>query len=186
MRTMSMSKPPEVQDKAQGQPDKPNFVRLQHLTPQNATLDEVCVEIARLFNVQRDEVAWLSVDKGILRFLFPPALKTAGCIPLSGPGVAARTASTQTSMLSNNFAQVRHFRIFEDVKTRTGNGDAPASMPIQKMMSVPIPGQQDQVRGVLQVSRKGLDVRLAGPDFTDDDLRRLEQVARLIGKHDFV
>ena len=59
-------------------------------------------------------------------------------------------------------------------------------MPIQKIMSVPVPPSGGTVRGVVQVSRKGLDRSLAGADFTNEDLKLLEQAAEILARMPFM
>jgi hypothetical protein len=55
-------------------------------------------------------------------------------------------------------------------------------MPIQKIMSVAVAPSGGTVMGVVQVSRKGLDASLAGADFTSDDLKLLEQAAKILAR----
>ena len=149
--------------------------------------EQLCAELARILGVKQHEVALLQLQNGALRFLCPTGLRTAGSIPLSGSAVAARTAATRTTMLSNSFAKVQHVRIFEGVRLATSNDtQAEQPTPIQKMMSVPVFDEENSVLGVLQVSRKGDDSRSAGPDFTTDDLRLLEGAARLTAKLPFM
>ena len=152
-------------------------------TPQNA-----CAELARLFQVRPHEVALLRLDKGVLKFLYPPGLSAAGLIPLSSPAVAARTATTKTSLVSNTFAKVRHMAVFEAVKPQEKKGESEASepVPIQKIMSAPIVDEEGDVLGVIQISRKGLAPTSAGPDFTIDDLHRLERAAVMVAKMSFL
>jgi hypothetical protein len=49
-------------------------------------------------------------------------------------------------------------------------------------MSAPIIVEESTVIGVIQVSRKAQSLAAAGPDFTPDDLRKLESVALSVGK----
>jgi hypothetical protein len=42
------------------------------------------------------------------------------------------------------------------------------------------------VVGVVQVSRKGLDASVSGADFTNDDLRQLEQAAEILARMPFM
>jgi hypothetical protein len=149
--------------------------------------EAACAAIARVFHVQAGEVALLRIEKAMLKFLYPPSLSAAGMIPLSSPAVAARTAATKTSMLSNNFVKVRHLTIFEGVKSRAPeNSTATEPAPIQKIMSVPVLDEGGKVLGVLQLSRKGLSASSAGPDFTNAELRQLEQAAALLSKKSFL
>jgi hypothetical protein len=161
------------------------FTRFERLKAENPTAERVCSELAKLFRTRPDEIALLKVDKTTLRFLYPPGLRTAGSIPLTSPAVAARTATTRSSLLSNNFARVKHVRIFEDVKTGI-TSDAPDRMPIQKLMSAPVLGSEREVLGVVQISRKGFDAGSAGADFTGEDLKTLEQAAGVIAAMEFM
>jgi hypothetical protein len=47
-------------------------------------------------------------------------------------------------------------------------------------MSAPILGEADQILGVVQLSRKGVSPRTAGPDFTERELQQLEEAAQRI------
>lgn len=115
----------------------------------------------------------------MLNFLYPAELRTAGAIPLSSEAVAARTARTKQAELFNVFTQVKHFSIFELVKLgETGLDD----QVIQKLMSAPVLANTGEVIGVIQISRKAPRPAAAGPDFTPDDLRKLESVAHSIGR----
>jgi len=160
--------------------------RLLHQAPE-ATPVRVCAEIARLLHVQHTEVALLRAEKDVLKFLFPAELRAAGSIPLSSSAVAARTAVTKTSVLSNTFVKVRHVSLFETVKLGPGEASSfqePA--PIQKLMSVPVHDAEGKILGVLQISRKGFDQTAVGADFAMEDLRLLEAVADIVAKLDFM
>jgi hypothetical protein len=119
----------------------------------------------------------------MLRFLFPAELRAAGAIPLSSSAVAARTANTRRADYFNNFVTVQHSSVFESV--RFAAADVPNSamdpLTIQKLMSVPVFGAANRVAGVIQISRKGFDVNSAGLDFTQDDLERCKQAAKVVG-----
>jgi GAF domain-containing protein len=154
--------------------------KFKRITEQNPSPERVCGELARLLQVQADGVALLRLQKNTLMFLVPARLRTAGTIPLSSSAVAARTAATKTTMLSNTFVRVRHASVFEGIKLE--DGDSPTPTPIQKLMSVPIFGGDKAVLGVVQVSRKGKDAATAGPDFSHDDLHQLEDAAALIAR----
>ena len=140
--------------------------------------DAICAGVARIFKVSETEVALLELSGSLLNFVYPVELKTAGAIPLSSSAVAARTARTKQAELFNSFAQVKHFSVFELVKLgHTGLDD----QVIQKLMSAPVLANNGEVIGVIQVSRKAPRPAAAGPDFTPDDLGRLELVARFVG-----
>jgi len=139
----------------------------------------LCAKIAEIFQVKETEVALLELRGKLLHFLFPEELKTAGAIPVSSSAVAARTAQTKKAEIFNSFTQVNHFSIFELIKL--GNNGLDAQV-IQKLMSAPIVSLDGTVLGVIQICRKGPRPAIAGPDFTDADLHKLESVARFVAK----
>lgn len=159
---------------------------LEAMLTESVSAEQVCAKLAQTLHVRRSEIALLRVEKGSLRFIFPVELRSAGVLPLSGSAVAARTAATRTPLLSNSFMRVRHVSLFEAVKLSPGEEDRSMDqMPIQKIMSVPA-ASGDKVIGVVQVSRKGLDQKMAGPDFTGEDLRKLEQAADILARMPFM
>jgi hypothetical protein len=154
---------------------------LESMASASPSSDRVCLKLAQILRVRRNEVALLRLEKGSLRFLFPPELRSAGVLPLGGSAVAARTAATRTPLLSNTFMRVKHASLFEAVKLGVEEEDRSLDqMPIQKIMSVPVTNSEGQVKGVVQVSRKGLDASLAGADFTTADLSQLERAAEIV------
>jgi len=162
---------------------------LERMLSESPTSDKACLKLAQILGVRRSEVALLRLGKNSLRFIFPPELRSAGVLPLSGSAVAARTASTRTPLLSNTFMRVKHVSLFEAVKLGAEVDEDDRSqgqMPIQKIMSVPIARSGGDVVGVVQVSRKGLDASLAGADFTADNLKQLEQAAEILARMPFM
>jgi hypothetical protein len=143
------------------------------------TPGQVSKAISRIFGVQSTEVGLLFRHEYFLRFLFPVELQAAGSIPLSGSAVAARTATLKRADVFNNFARVPHRSIFETIKLK----DAEAPLPIQKLMSAPVLGSDGEVVGVVQISRKGDSSREAGPDFTRENLEKLQAIAALISPY---
>jgi hypothetical protein len=148
------------------------------------TPERICAEIAEVFRIRQTEVALLSVQGGFLNFLFPVELRTPGSIPLSSSAVAARTGVTRKAELFNGFAKVKHASVFEAIKLgtpelRTQKEDA---QPIQKLMSAPVLNHGGKALGVIQVSRRGSNPASAGPDFTREDLRKLELAGRILGR----
>jgi hypothetical protein len=135
--------------------------------------------IAKHLGVRTDEVAILGVSYRWrhLHFLVPQALKNVGFIPLtSNSALAARTARDSRPEINNNFTAVRHASVFEGVRTATTSGEA-----IQKIVSAPILCD-GKVVGVMQISRKGVNVMDAGADFTADDLGKVLALCRPLGK----
>jgi hypothetical protein len=146
-----------------------------------------CADLAKECKVRSTEIALLRLEKGLLKFLFPEHLKTAGAIPVSSSSaVAAHTAMTKKVELFNNFVKVRHANIFEAVKANGGEELPPEQPPIQKLMSAPILDAERNVLGVVQISRKGYDLNSAGPDFTLDDLQQLEIAAKHLATMPFL
>lgn len=152
--------------------------QLSELDARDATTASICAVVAKIFHVKETEIGLLELSGRLLNFVYPPELKTAGAIPLSSSAVAARTARTKQAELSNGFTQVKHFSIFELVKLGDRGLD---DQIIQKMMSAPVLSPAGKVIGVIQVSRKAPRPDAAGPDFTPDDLRKLEAVGRFVG-----
>jgi hypothetical protein len=164
---------------------------LERLLLQAGTPDQCCVELARIFGVRPNEVALLRLENGLLKFLRPFELSTAGSIPISSSSaVAAHTAVTKKIELFNNFTRVKHASIFESIKPGGEKGEdgdvelRPAT--IHKLMSAPVLDKGDRVLGVIQISHKGFDLVSAGPDFTLDDLQQLEVASKALSKCAFM
>jgi hypothetical protein len=159
----------------------PDMSPLEHLIDQDVTPKQVCGVLAKLFNVQQTEVALLRLDRGLLRFVFPDELKTAGSIPISSTSIAAHTAMSKKSEIFNNFARVKHASIFETIKLGSTEGvDTSEPLPIQKLMSAPVVDESAKVLGVIQISRKGSDPSYCGSDFSREDLHELELAAGIL------
>lgn len=157
----------------------------EHLLPLGSVLGagvtalDLCMVLAKIFRVQYTEVALLKLETGLLRFIFPEHLRTTGAIPLSSKAVAAHTALSKKAEIFNNFARVKHASIFETIKDAANTEEPTAPAPIQKLMSVPIMDRNAAVVGVIQISRKALDPKLA-QDFSREDLHDLELAAGLL------
>jgi len=142
--------------------------------PDSDALLLVGKSLAKLFGVDADEVAILNLDvkNKRLKFVIPEKLSAIGTIPLSSAtALAARTARERRPEVVNNFSSARHATVFEGVPL----GRDPSEM-IQKIMSAPILDGTD-VRGVVQISRKGRSTSDAGQDFVQKDLHALVQIA---------
>jgi hypothetical protein len=168
---------------------KASLSDLENMLPESPSPDRACLKLAQILRVRRGEVALLRLDKGSLRFIFPSELRSAGVLPLTGSAVAARTAATRSSFLSNTFTKVKHVSLFEAVKLGADADEEDRSqgqMPIQKIMSVPVLQSEGRVMGAVQISRKGLDAAGAGADFTNEDLKQLEQAAEILARMPFM
>jgi hypothetical protein len=138
--------------------------------PATADLAQMAEALAKMFDVDPDEVAILAVSQKnkSLKFLIPEKLSVVGSIPLSSTNaLAARTARERRAELTNTFNTSRHASVFEGVPLGRRQGES-----IHKMMSAPIL-DGTKVMGVIQISRKGHSASNAGPDFTQKDLRAL-------------
>jgi GAF domain-containing protein len=157
----------------------------EHLLPLGSVLGEgvsaldLCMVLAKIFQVQYTEVALLRLEGGLLHFVFPEYLRTSGAIPLTSKAVAAHTALSKKAEIFNNFARVKHASIFETIKPGSSDAEEAAPSPIQKLMSVPILDRDSNVVGVIQISRKALDSKFA-KDFSREDLHDLELAAGLL------
>src|SRR6516225_6063033 len=159
----------------------PDLSPLEHLLDQDVTPRQVCRVLAKMFQVQQTEVAILRLDRGLLHFIFPEELRTAGSIPISSSSIAAHTAISKKSEIFNNFARVKHASVFETVKLGTSEGmDTSEPLPIQKLMSAPVIDDSAKVLGVIQISRKGSDPAYCGSDFSREDLHELELAAGIL------
>ena len=127
---------------------EPALAALQTLISENPTPEQFCVELSKVFQVQRTEIALFRLQDGRLKFLFPTELKTAGSIPLSSSSVAAHTAVSQRSDLYNNFAKVKHASVFEMVKlSHKEEPEPPDGAPIQRLITAPILDEAEERPG---------------------------------------
>jgi hypothetical protein len=167
---------------------KATIADFEHLVSESPSTERACSKLAQILHVRRSEIALMRLEKRSLRFIYPAELRSAGELPLTGSAVAARTAATRIPLMSNTFMRVKHVSLFEAVRLTGADEDDKnmEQMPIQKIMSVPVISDAGDVRGVVQVSRKGLDASLAGPDFTGDDLKQLEKAATVLARMPFM
>lgn len=136
--------------------------------------------LSKAFKVTEEEVAIFLLDpqKDLIHFHWPLKLKKMGFVPLSSiDSLAAKTARENKSFLNNRFSSVHHASIFEKVKLEAGE----KPQPIQKIMSVPIPGE-GRMKGVVQVSRKGSSEE-AVKDFEQLDIDNLSEIAKTLAAH---
>ena len=134
--------------------------------------DRVVKHACTAFHAKADEVAILMTtsDGKHLRFVAPRKFSDLGTIPITKrDSIAVNVFAKKTGEAMNNVPMVKHVAFFESVKIR----DRVA--PIQKMVTVPIV-YDSQVVGVAQISRKGETPGEAGPDFTEADVRRAQQM----------
>jgi GAF domain-containing protein len=147
--------------------------------PAQISFPSVAERIAKNLSVRTDEVAILGVSNRWrhLHFVVPEALKNVGFIPLSSKSaLAARTTRDSRPEIINDFTSVKHASVFEGVKVAAESAEL-----IQKIISAPILSG-DRVVGVIQISRKGANPKVAGPDFTSDDLGKVLALCKPLGK----
>ncbi len=182
-------KPNSEQGGTAAAPARASNASVEHVLTQATTPQQFSAALAKLFGVRPTEVALMRLEKGLLSFVHPEQLKTAGSIPVSSSSaIAAHTASTKRTELFNAFVKVKHASIFESVKLNnpTDDEDRSGQNAIQKLMSAPILDGQRKVLGVVQVCRKGFDPATAGPDFSSDDLQQLELAAKVLATLPFI
>ncbi len=139
--------------------------------------------MGKVFKVSEDEVAIFTYDPRfeVLRFAWPAHLRATGMVPMaSKSSLVARTVKNRRSYLDNLFHKSAHTFIFEAVSSP--DAKTPKPQPIQKILSAPMI-LDDTIKGVIQVSRKGLSPSDAGPDFSQAELDALNQVAAIVAKH---
>jgi hypothetical protein len=147
--------------------------------PTQFSFASVAQRIAQSLSVRPDEVAILGVSHRWrhLHFVVPEALKNVGFIPLSSKtALAARTTRESRPEIINDFTSVKHASVFEGVKFAAADAEL-----IQKIISAPILSG-DRVVGVIQISRKGANSKVAGPDFTSEDLGKVLALCSPLGK----
>jgi GAF domain-containing protein len=147
--------------------------------PSQISFSSVADRIAKNLAVRTDEVAILAVSNRWrhLHFVVPEALKNVGFVPLSSKSaLAARTTRESRPEIINDFITVKHASVFEGVKVAAETAEV-----IQKIISAPILSG-DRVIGVIQISRKGANPKVAGPDFTSDDLGKVLALCKPLGK----
>jgi hypothetical protein len=133
-------------------------------------VERVVKGAATELGVKPDEVGVLILtpDGKQLRFAAPRRFVDLGAIPVSKrDSIAVGVLSSGRGEVMNNVPAVKHVAFFESVKLRE------RAAPIQKMITVPIAHQQ-QVFGVAQISRKGETPHQAGPDYTSEDLKQVQ------------
>jgi hypothetical protein len=86
-------KPNSEQGATAAAPARASNASVEHVLGQATTAQQFCVALAKLFGVRPTEVALMRLEKGLLNFVHPEQLKTAGSIPVSSSSaVAAHTA----------------------------------------------------------------------------------------------
>src|SRR6185503_10748370 len=141
--------------------------------------DRVVKYVAGAFAARTDEVAilFLTSDSRHLRFAAPRRFSDLGTIPVTKrDSIAVNIFGRKAGEAMNNVPMVKHVAFFESVKLRD------RVLPIQKMITVPILDGSDAV-GVAQVSRKGETPGEAGPDFSQSDVRKAQDIFQAVAPY---
>lgn len=155
--------------------------RLSTVPSENERLEVMAKAISQAFKVKPVEVAIFSFDEGreMISFLWPFQLRNAGLLPLSAHNsLVTKTVLEKRATLNNSFSTTPHASIFEQFRL----GPESPPLPIQKIMSAPLV-HEGKIRGVIQVSRKGLSDMEAGDNFTANQLAALTTVAEVVARH---
>jgi len=127
--------------------------------------------VVEMLGVSRDEVAilLLTTTQRTLRFIWPNALCDSSAVfPVDHKAAfASSVISTMKGKVDNKLSESKHLRFFESIKGMDTSGT-----PIQKMMALPLIAGK-RAFGVIEVSRKGKTPTSAGPDFTQEDAKKL-------------
>lgn len=146
-------------------------------------MQTVAQALQQAFRLQSDEVAVLVADReaDILRFAWPAKLAQSGSIPFSSrDALAVKTLRENKAFANNRFASTYHASVFEQIKHDPKAAERP--QPIQKILSVPLPGA-DEALGVVQISRKAPAPADAGADFSPEDVAAMGEIAKVIVKY---
>ena len=141
--------------------------------------ERVVKAVGSLFGAKNDEVAILirTSDGAHLRFVAPRKFSDLGTIPVTKrDSIAVNVLGRKTGEAMNNVPMVKHVAFFESVKLRE------KMVPIQKMITVPILLEGEAV-GVAQVSRKGETPAEAGPDFSQADVKRAQDIFEAVAPY---
>ena len=143
-------------------------------------IENIASLIGKSFGTRPDEVALLRVssDGKNLSFLYPQKMANVGNIPISTTtgSLAVKTVRERRGEMVNNFSTYKHLTVFEAVPL---SPETP-SAPIRKIMSCPVLVNDDVV-GVVQVSRKATAGDVVGPDFTRLQLNELAAAVMALG-----
>lgn len=140
-------------------------------------LRAVSTAVSRALDLGPDELAILilSPDRLMVRFVYPPELaEGSNTFPVTVVSLANHVIMTRRSLLSNAVREIRHLAFYERIRIRERS-----PLEIQKLLVVPVKGSDGQVRGVIEVSRRGKTRAEAGRDFRLQDQQVLEQLAAL-------
>ena len=151
--------------------------RLSSLPSDTDRLEAMAKAIGQAFKA---EVAIFMFDdkQEIVSFLWPVRLRKAGTLPLSAHNsLVTRTIREKRAFLDNSFVTTPHASIFEQFRMDSET----SPQPIQKIMSAPL-SHNGEIKGVVQVSRKGPSSESAGDDFSANQLAALNTIAEIVAR----
>lgn len=158
----------------------PKLAKLLFAALPAARLETAAGEIATFFGVQTHEVAYFQLDANgrNATFRWPPQSGLTLDVPIKshGSSLLCTTAREERGFINNAFATTPHLHMFEHALA-----EREQRVPIQKIISAPIV-KDGTVRGIVQVCRKGKSVADAGADFSETDLRNLEQINTVLAR----
>jgi GAF domain-containing protein len=103
----------------------------------------------------------------LLEYAYPPQPK-GNMLPVDNKNIAGRAAIARRSYISNNVREEKRLVILDWLMSIGG-------APIQKMITYPVIFA-DKVIAVLQVTRRGMTLSDAGPNFQTEDLDRIKSL----------
>lgn len=148
----------EVQKENKDEAFKNVIMEIEKFYTENFRLDEYEVAIF----LTNDE-------KTVLSFACPAYLVNSGMIPItSTEALTSSIFRTGRGLLDNNLQQQKHLHIFEVIRTPEGKVKA-----IWKMIGALIAVGEEKI-GVIEISRRSAHQTDAGEDFSETDLRFLQ------------
>lgn len=157
---------------------RPRLAKILFAAPPRERLAVAAGEIAAYFGVDAHEVAYFQVDSGGRNAVFrwPPSNNINIPLKSFSTSLLSATAREQRGFVNNAFATTPHLHMFEHALD-----EREQRVPVQKIMSVPLL-DGSEVRGILQVCRKGRTLAEAGADFGDAELQELQQVGAVLAQ----
>ncbi|MCK4836156.1 MAG: GAF domain-containing protein [Candidatus Aminicenantes bacterium] len=129
--------------------------------------------------LQEDEVAifFTNKQKSALSFVYPTYLSDSGIISIDSPdAIVSQIFRTGKSFIDNRFLEKEHLSVFEFVKTPQSE-----TKLIWKMIGVLISFKGEKI-GVIEISKRRGSFSDVGRDFTQDDLKFLDQSIAQLGQ----
>ena len=122
------------------------------------------------------QTAILMVDDDLthLIFAYPEHLARGNALPIDKGSFAGQVVLKKAVLLENSVPREPHKDFFERIPDPSG-----AVRPIQKMIASPLFDKDEQVIGVIEVSRAGGENAGADANFTARDVENLEKSCRV-------